>query len=289
MTDDLQRTPSKEEVYNLFKAVVAPPNTPDAYIHLAIEYARQLGIDPLRRQVMIIPSKDGPKIVVGINALRAVVQRNREWHSTNSAPVYKDDDFTIDSDGNVHHIMQPHKRASLERTVGAWATTIRMRHGQLKKFTIYLRTDDYRQAMSRSWQQQEPWMIAKTAEAFSIRQAFSDMVSGVYIPEEFGAETPREQMNDEVIPVQAPDTDAKLKEILSKPPPEPAGEELFCGLCGSPLEIVKSSRGLFKVCKDALKNYNDTKEKAELDGHFYRRLQQDEQKVSSGTQEGEGS
>lgn len=266
---------SKEEVYKLFKETVAPPGTPEPYIWLAIEYAKQLGIDPLRRLVMPINTKQGTKIVVGINALRAVVQRSPEWISTNSAPVYKDDDFKIDAEGNVTHVMQPHKIKEFEKTVGAWATTIRKRQGQLRKFTIFLRTNDYRQTGSNSWERQEAWMICKTAEAFTIRQAFSDLCGGVYIPEEFGKSSLQTHDEEEVV-------------VLPRIEPAPSildSKFKDCGTCGSPLIQVETPHGFYEFCRDAYKNYQETGDRHELGAHYYKKVN-DEPEVSGGSTQG---
>jgi phage recombination protein Bet len=181
-------TVTNKEELDLFKGLIAPPGTPEAQIKLAMVYAQKLGLDPLRKQVMIIETySKGLKtyqIVIGIHGMGALVARQKDYAGTISSAVYEAERITIDARGMVEHTYDPTKRSGAP--LGAWSTTYRMLHGHRIGHTIYLKFDDYVKKNSPTWERMPAWMIEKTARAFTMRAAYPDVLSNVYAPEEFG-------------------------------------------------------------------------------------------------------
>lgn len=179
-----------EEDIKLYKETIAPTGTPEAQIKLAFFYAMKLGLDPLRKQIMITKTGTGERqqymIIVGIHGMTALIERHKEYRGIYSAAVYPGEDVIIDSLGNVKHEFKPLERANKLLPIGAWATCARWLGDHTHKSTIYLNYKDYVNQYSTSWQKQPGWMIDKTARAFAMRAAFADILSGVYAPEEFG-------------------------------------------------------------------------------------------------------
>lgn len=188
-------TPTAPSLYNeediqLYKQTIAPAGTPDAQVKLVFMYAQKLGLDPLRKQIMLIKTGFGDRIqymiIVGIHGMTALIERHKDYRGLQSAAVYPGETISINSNGDVEHTYDPVSRHGEIRPLGAWATCARWLGDHTHKSTIYLNFADYVNPNSNSWRSQPGWMIDKTARAFAMRASFADILSGVYAPEEFG-------------------------------------------------------------------------------------------------------
>lgn len=194
MTDQLIQIPIQDPLnetdIRLYRETIAPAGTPEAQVKLVFMYAQKLGLDPLRKQIMLIKTGSGERqqymIIVGIHGMTALIERHKEYRGVYSAAVYPGETCVIDSIGNVTHTYNPPERLGEIKPLGAWASCGRWLGDHTHKSTIYLNFADYVNQYSQSWKQQPGWMIDKTARAFAMRAAFADILSGVYAPEEFG-------------------------------------------------------------------------------------------------------
>lgn len=278
----LARRPEDPEELALFKALVAPPDTPDAQIKLALQYARNLGLDPLRKQVMIIETtsqgKKNYQIVLSIHAMGALAARQPDYAGINSAAVYEGERITIDARGMVEHTYDPTKRSGAIQ--GAWATVYRMLHGHRVMHTIWLPYQNYKR-QTMTWDRQGAWMIEKTARAFALRAAYPEVLANVYAPEEFGDRSP-EKAEDGALARAA-----KLAENPFQPAPEattpqgplpwevPATETPnvqsvpICGTCGSETEVVTGKGGkLWRQCSFARNEFLAKGDKDIKNSHY---------------------
>lgn len=277
MTDALMHPRYTEEDFKVIKEIIAPTGTPDTQIKIAIAYAMQLGLDPLRRQVMVIKTSGGYQVVVSIHAVGSLVSQHAEYRGCQSASVYPGEEISIDADGKVSHSYSPLKRAG--KPHGAWATAIRQLGSTLVNFTIYLRYDDYAKETSDSWRKQPAWMIEKTARMFAMRAAFPDQIANVYAPEEFGERSVESGEVRARLTTRVPISGAAspVSMVTDAPPPLPwtktIPEEKTKGLgecgCGAPLTRYTSPKTklAYLQCTEALKAWEQTKDKSVFEGH----------------------
>lgn len=190
---------SNDQDMKLWMQVIAP-GAPIEQARLVYHYARMLGLDPLRKQIMLLKTKayneesggwvDQYNILVGIHGMNSLVSSQPDYAGQESATVYNGEKLTIRSDGTVEHEYDPTKRQGLP--LGAWASVVRVLHGKPVRFTIWLPFDQIAQRKARGgelravWASRPDWMAEKTALAFADRKAYPHILSNVYAPEEFG-------------------------------------------------------------------------------------------------------
>jgi phage recombination protein Bet len=119
------------------------------------------GLDPLARQIYSIPRGNSRTIQTGIDGYRLVAQRTGEYAGS--------DDAVYDTEAEAH----PNRA-----TVTVW----RLVEGVPRAFTATARWSEYKPAAGQDqmWQKMPYLMIAKCAEALSLRKAFPQELSGIY-------------------------------------------------------------------------------------------------------------
>lgn len=272
----------------LLKATIAPYGTPDEQIKLAFHVANQLGLDPLRKQVMVVKIRNNYQVIIGVHGMSAVIAKHPDYRGTISSPVWPGEELVIDSMGHVSH--KSHVLDRKGNPVGAWATTVRNYCGYAVNHTSYLRWEDYAKMDSDSWQKQGPWMIEKTARAFSMRTAFPDELYGVYAKEEFNEIS--EPIQEEV-KTKVPATEENVKQMFEdaeeeraiyqadqpkeelpweKEKTEEEWEEIgLCHKCGYELITYTARNGkTIKQCQMARDSWKKSKDPNASKGHFYK-------------------
>lgn len=191
------------EAKEIFKKIVAP-GASDSHAALVFHYAKQLGLDPLQKQVMLLKGRalnaetqkweDSYSVIVGVHGIIGTCARQPDFHGIMGAAVYANEDCTIDADQKVHHVQTPSKRTGLP--IGAWATVQRVRHGQIVRTTVYVPFDECKQVNeSKGGSLRGPWMKMpgtmnlKVAKCQAARQAYADQLGQVYGAEEMGGYT----------------------------------------------------------------------------------------------------
>jgi len=217
LTEALRDLPPEyrdEERLGIFRSLVAP-GVPDDVVALVYHYAADLGLDPLRKEVMAIQSKRKDdlgqwvtdyNIIVNVHGIVKLMGREKDYAGLRAACVYADERCLISADGAVDHTFDVAKRmtGTDPRTVlpiGAWATVTRMMHGEPRLFTQFVpfhqvaqTTDEYvegkktgRRMLRSVWAQRPDWMCEKCAIAAVARKSYDHKLGRIYAPEEFGA------------------------------------------------------------------------------------------------------
>ena len=210
-----------EDRIRLFCSIIAPGVPPDV-VALVYHYAADLGLDPLRREVMPVEARSKNNgqwvsswnIIVGIWAVTKLMSRQSDYAGMRSAVVYPGEKCIIASDGSVRHEYDINERAQLFKArpgdavsdprlclpVGAWATVTRNMQGKERLFTSWMPFHQCAQTVLEDkpnggkvktlrsiWAQRPDWMTEKCAIMPSVRKAFAHKLGRIYAPEEFGA------------------------------------------------------------------------------------------------------
>jgi phage recombination protein Bet len=231
------------EQVELIKASIAKGATDDE-LKLFLATAQRTGLDPFKKQCYLIPiwdSVSGKKVkqfVTGIDGLRLVAQRSREYAGQVGPWWCGPDGAWVD----VWLSSTPPHAAR----VGVMRSTF-----PEPIYSVALYKDYCQRKMDGSpnekWSKNPEAMLAKCAEALSLRRAFPQELSGLYIGEEFSG---RERAERPTIQVSG-----SHAEPAAEPEPEPAEAEVVkaSGLpripdeCSMALAEVTSRAGLEEV------------------------------------------
>lgn len=221
---------SREQI-ELVKLQIAKGATDDE-LKIFLWTCQRLGLDPLSRQVYLIPrwdSKLGHEVkspMVSIDGFRATAAKTEEHAGTDDAQFEE-------SNG------QPVK-----------ATVIVYRYvkGERCPFTATARWSEYFQEKSPLWKKMPFTMLGKCAEALALRKAFPTQLSGVYAPEEM------DQSEHVTTAKELPKVEdyAKPAEKFEEPFPDKPEEmkELLCDVagCGGVMKLRDGVKGKFYGC-----------------------------------------
>lgn len=219
---DLPPEYRNEDQVQLFCSIVAP-GVPADVVALCYHYAADLGLDPLRREVMPVAARargdrgewiTSWNIIVGVWAVTKLMGRQPDYAGMRSGVVYPGERCVIKADGSVEHEYDIVKRSELFKVragdaiadpklclpVGAWATVTRALHGKERQFTSWMPFHQCAQTvlvdrpgggkvkeLRSIWAQRPDWMNEKCAIMPSVRKAFAHKLGRIYAPEEFGA------------------------------------------------------------------------------------------------------
>lgn len=149
---------------------------PQDEFDLFIEVCRSRNLDPLTRQVYLIPrydSREGKKvwsIQTSIDGYRSIADRTGAYAGS--------DEATFVETGKK--IGEPAKVRPDTATVTVW----KMVQGVRCPFTATARWDEYFQEKSPLWGRMPHTMLAKCAESLALRKAFPVQLGGMYTTEE---------------------------------------------------------------------------------------------------------
>ncbi len=207
---------------DLIRRTVAKACSNDEF-DLFIHTARQLGLDPLRRQVhAVVQAKDDPArrrmtIVTGIDGFRILAARTGDYRPDESEPRFRVD----------QSLKGPANPAGL---VKATVRVFKFAHGAWHKVTASAYWEEYapltqdwtedasgrRQPTGRfrlepgsNWARMPRLMLAKVAEALALRKAWPDAFANLYAPEEIEQARLREDWS----PSQAAEAGAEEKRL----------------------------------------------------------------------------
>jgi phage recombination protein Bet len=182
------------EQVELIKSSIAKGATDDE-LRLFLATAQRTGLDPFKKQCYLIPIWDSSQrkavkqFVTGIDGLRLVAQRSREYAGQVGPWWCGPDGVWVD----VWLTSTPPYAAR----VGVMRTSF---SEPIYSVALY---KDYCQRKqdgtpNEKWLKNPEAMLAKCAEALSLRRAFPQELSGLYIGEEFSGREEREPMRIEV-------------------------------------------------------------------------------------------
>jgi phage recombination protein Bet len=166
-----------EQINTLTQAGIIPHGTPPAQIAVFARICKERGLSPFSKEIYLVGYGGKFSTIVGINGLRKIAADTHQHAGTDDVK------FDLQPDGTYKTAAQLADARALPQT--ATATVYRIVSGQRVAFT---HTAVYKEfAGTGKWQQMPFQMIAKVAEAFALRKAFADRVTGLDIEEEGGA------------------------------------------------------------------------------------------------------
>jgi len=186
---DKEREDFKQEARELMKAGIISTIVPEAQAIAFLQTAKEKGLSPLSKEIHITARKNkktgviNSAVIVGINGFRKIA-RDAGGYVGSSEPVY---DFRGDGTYKTATDLK------IEKTfpISCRCTVKRITDGIIGEYTAEVLFDEFAQKyqgqLTGLWKTMPFQMIAKVAESFAIRKAFSDSVTGFFIPEESGA------------------------------------------------------------------------------------------------------
>ncbi|MHA1662556.1 MAG: RecT family recombinase [Candidatus Thorarchaeota archaeon] len=221
LSNQLSKRLTKEQK-ELIKRCFAK-NATDDELDLYYNFCEKAEVDPLRGQSHFIKynKNDKPIMMIGIDGFQARAVSDSRYEGMTVNAVYEHDEFSMNPVmGEITHSFGVKDRG---KVAGAYA--ILQRKG-MPIAVIWVNFKEYDQGRNL-WTTKKDVMICKVAKASLLRREYPDSFSGVYIPEEFGAEiTDHGDFIDHAKDV-TPKTKAKSK---SKPKKDDAVRQcLGCG------------------------------------------------------------
>ena len=164
-----------DQIKTLVEAGIIPKDTPPAQVAVFAHVAKERGLSPFSKEIYLVKYGSIFSTIVGINGLRKIAAQTGEYAGC------EDVKFDLQPDGNYLTSAQLVKAGRAPQT--ATVTVYRMIQGVRCAFT---HTAVYREfaGTGPKWQTMPFQMIAKVAEAFAIRKAFSERTGGLDIEEE---------------------------------------------------------------------------------------------------------
>lgn len=186
---------------DLIRRTVAADCNPTEF-DLYLEVARRVGLDPFRKQIYaVVYSKDKPEkrkmsIITGIDGLRAVAARNRDYRPDDAAPTFEYDALLkgpLNPAGVVSATVKCHKLSPDGQWhpvagIAFWDEFVPLTEEWAYDAAAGKRqpTGVYELSKTSNWFKMPHVMIAKAAEAIALRKGWPEDISGVYGEEEMG-------------------------------------------------------------------------------------------------------
>ncbi len=166
---------SDDQLKILVEAGIIPKDTPPAQVAVFAHVAKERGLSPFSKEIYLVKYGGIYSTIVGINGLRKIAAQSGEYAGC--------DDVKFDLQPNDQYLTSAQLLKANRQPATATVTVYRMIQGTRCPFT---HTAVYREfaGSGPKWQTMPFQMIAKVAEAFAIRKAFSERTSGLDIEEE---------------------------------------------------------------------------------------------------------
>lgn len=174
--NSLSKQLSSDDIKTLEQAGIIPAGTPAAQIAVFAHVAKERGLSPFSKEIYLVKYGNIFSPIVGINGLRKIAAQTGEYAGC------EDVKYNLQPNGDYLTAAQILKANNGARPTTATVTVYRMVQGQRCPFTHTAVFAEF--AGSGKWQTMPFQMIGKVAEAFAIRKAFSERVSGLDIEEE---------------------------------------------------------------------------------------------------------
>lgn len=175
----------------LLRKQVCPPSATRDEFDLFLEWCRMTGLNPFIQQAYLIPrrQKVGEKWVdkhqplAAIAGVRALVDLQPDHQGFEGGAVYAGDRFGVNQKtGEVIHEWDLESRIARGwKCVGAWGRAVR--RGRITKL-VFLPIESRIQD-SPFWRNDPSGQITKCAEAAAYREAYPNVLAGVFIAEEW--------------------------------------------------------------------------------------------------------
>lgn len=182
-------SPNQAEI-DLIRETVCPRGISEAQFRLFVAIARNLGLNPLKRQIYALPFKERadsdnePRLIVhvGIEGYRSAAARRGTYQGTcNERLLVKTADGTL--------CTVPHAEYDPETHIRIVSATVGVRHADFPApvegtalFQSYAQF--YNGKPSRAWARMPDVLLLKCAEALAHRKASPDTFEGTYVTEE---------------------------------------------------------------------------------------------------------
>ena len=168
---------SDNDIQILATAGVIPANTPAAQVKLFAKTCAEHNLSPFKKEIYLVGYGGKYATIVGIDGFRAKARRTGEHAGTDDAK------FDLQADGN--YLTAAQLKAAGKTPTTCTVTVYRVVAGIRCPFTHTVVFSEF--AGTGKWQTMQFQMIAKVAEAFSLKKAFGDELSGLRIEEEMAA------------------------------------------------------------------------------------------------------
>lgn len=175
----------------LLRKQVCPPTATREEFDLFLEWCRMTGLNPFIQQAYLIPRRqkvndkwvDKHQPLAAIAGVRALVDLQPDHQGYEGGAVYAGDKFGVNQKtGEVIHEWDLESRMARGwKVVGAWGRAIR--RGRVTKL-VFLPIESRIQD-SPFWRNDPSGQIAKCAEAAAYREAYPNVLGGVFLAEEW--------------------------------------------------------------------------------------------------------
>lgn len=210
---------------DLIRRTVAADCNPTEF-DLYLEVARRVGLDPFRKQIYaVVYNKDKPEkrrmsIITGIDGLRAVAARNRDYRPDENAPEFAYD-LSLKGDTNPLGLVSVIVRCSKLSPDGQWHPVAGIAFwDEFCPMTEKWAFDPAENKRAPSgvfeldkkskWYTMPRVMLAKCAEAVALRKGWPEDLSGIYGEEELDRARTMDMTASEALEVFEADKRAAL-------------------------------------------------------------------------------
>lgn len=166
-----------EDIKILAQAGVIPANTPAAQVKLFAITAQQHGLSPFKKEIYLVAYGGKYAAIVGIDGFRVKAQRTGQYAGVDDAQFNRQSNGTYQTAADL--------KAAGKTPLTCTITVYRVISGQRCPFTHTAVFSEF--AGTGKWQTMPFQMIQKVAEAFALKKAFGDELSGLHIDEEMAA------------------------------------------------------------------------------------------------------
>lgn len=199
-------TGRSERQVEMIRDMLAPGLLPEDF-QLFMLTAKQMDLDPLRKEIYGIKAGGRLAIIVGIDGFRKRSEEAGTYMPDDQAPH-----IAYDDDGNI---------VSAEVRLKKWSPLSRSYHPVVGR----AKWSEYQVANSPMWKKMPETMLAKCAEALAHRKGWPSVHAGYYAPEEMDqAQRPQDPINITPEPAPEPRDSFRIAFTAGKPEPVAAGD-----------------------------------------------------------------
>lgn len=175
MTQNLNIWQDEMAKQQILENFCTPNNLSKGEITTFFRIGQATGLNPFLREIWVVKYNNAPaSIFIGRDGYRKSAQAHKEYDYHQAHAVYSSDKFSVES-GEVKHAYGDFvKRGQL---IGAYGIVKRKSASQ--PIFIFTEFKEYNTGKSL-WGKKPAMMIAKVAEAQSLRMAFQELFAGTY-------------------------------------------------------------------------------------------------------------